>query len=446
MSGFSSPTECFGMRRRFGGAALILACMLGGALPANAQERAAATGSHQNKPATALQSVVVTGTRALDRTEADSLAPIDVLTREDLASTGAPDLDSALRILLPAFNFPQPSINGDTDATQPAQLRGLSPDQVLVLINGKRQHTTAQVMVTAPLAIGRGSSPVDLSAIPINAIARIEVLRDGAAAQYGSDAIAGVINIILKRGAEHGSFNAGYGQHDGAQGKTWRSGADGGFKLGDAGWVHLAANYLNQDATNHAAPDRRYPGDPTYDTVTVRYGLPREIARQAAVNMAYRFGPHATLYGFSVFNKRDVRVGESFRAVSTYADTNPAAAARYPRGFLPIQVSAIRDDNSVLGVRGELAGWHYDVSADSGGNHVKAHTAHTLNFALGAASPTSFYTGTLALRQNELNADFKREFDMPWEAPLTLAWGLAYRHEKYNIKPGAAASYTGSGG
>lgn len=222
------------------------------AAPALAQDTSGQVGSAQKKPPSTLQTIIVTGTRAFDRSAADSLAPIDILTPKELMSTGAPDLTTALRTLLPSFNFPQPSITDATDATQPAQLRGLAPDETLVLINGKRQHTTAIVNVNG--TIGRGSSPVDLSAIPINAIERIEVLRDGAAAQYGSDAIAGVINIILKGGADHGGANVSYGVHDGGH-ATWQGGADGGVRLGNNGWMHLSANYLNQDPTNHAGPD-----------------------------------------------------------------------------------------------------------------------------------------------------------------------------------------------
>lgn len=428
-------------------AASLTCALLGAVPPASANNAAtrASSGQPTNSHATTLHAVVVTGTRAADRTAADSMAPIDVLTQADLATTGAPDLAQALRVLLPAFNYPQPSINGSTDSTQPAQLRGLSPDQVLVLVNGKRQHTTSISMVSAPLAIGRGASPVDLSAIPLNAIARVEVLRDGAAAQYGSDAIAGVINIILKGGAGHGSAATGYGLHDGSQGRTWRSGADGGFHLGEAGWLRLSANYVNQMPTQHADVDWRYPGDPIYGKDSVRYGLPRLVARMAAVNAEYRLGEHAALYGFTLFNQRETTVGEAFRAVSTYAATHPAAVAVYPQGFLPMIHSAIRDDNEVVGLRGRIAGWHYDLSVDTGGNHWKPRTLNSFNFALGAASPTDFYTGTLAIRQNAYSLDLSRDVLLGDAAWLSVAWGLASRHEKFSIKTGDAASMVGTG-
>lgn len=427
--------------RRTAIAASICAALL--ASPAFAQTTSDQGATAQDKQPATLQTIVVTGTRAFDRTAADSLAPIDVLTPRDLASTGAPDLTTALRTLLPSFNFPQPSLTDATDATQPAQLRGLSPDETLVLINGKRQHTTAILNVNGSL--GRGSSPVDLSAIPINAIERIEVLRDGAAAQYGSDAIAGVINIILKGGADHGSANVGFGRYDGGQGDTWRGGADGGVHLGQNGWVHLSANYINQDPTNHAGPDIRYPDDPTYDTVTFHYGLPKLIAKQTAINAQYNLGDSATLYAFSLFNKRDVSAGGFFRSLSQYDADNPAAVAMYPDGYLPIEHSAIRDDTTVLGIKGDAGSWHYDISGTTGGSHWKLHTTDTFNYSLGAQSPGAFYIGTLTIRQNEFNADFSRDFDAGWYHPLTLAWGLAYRHENFAIKHGDAASFAGAG-
>lgn len=408
--------------------------------PALAQN-SQATDNDQDQP-TQLEQVVVTGTRALGRTVADSLAPIDILTPQDLKATGATSLTVALRTLLPSLNFPQPSLTDATDATKPAQLRGLSPDHTLVLINGKRQHTTAMINVNG--ALGRGSSPVDLSAIPMVAIDHIEVLRDGAAAQYGSDAIAGVINIILK-GGTGGSANVSVGQYDGGQGFTWQAAGDTGFALGDSGWIHVAASYKKQDPTNHAGPDIRYPGDPTYNTVTFHYGLARLETKQAAVNMKYSFSPQAELYGFTVFNQRTVHAGGFFRAVSGYKDSQPAAYAVYPEGFRPIENSAIRDDTIVFGLRGDLGGWRYDLSAATGGSHWKLHTTDTFNYSLGAASPTHFYIGTLTKRQNLLNLDFSKSLYYGDYSMLTIAWGAAYRHEEFTIKQGDPASYFGAG-
>lgn len=391
-----------------------------------------------------LETVVVTGTRELDRTVATSLSPIDVLTPAALAATGAPDLATALRALLPSFNFPQPSIADATDASQPAQLRGLSPDETLVLIDGKRLHTTAIVNVND--TIGRGSSPVDLSAIPLSAVDHIEVLRDGAAAQYGSDAIAGVINIILKHGPRGGSAELTGGRYLEGDGRTAQAGADGGIALGPAGWVRASVDTLDQQPTNRSGPDARYPTDPTYGERTFHYGLPALRSQQGAVNLQYDFAPGVQLYAFSVVSHKNVWAGGYFRSLSQYAGSTPAAAAIYPAGFLPIEESTLQDDNEVLGLRGALLGWHYDLSANAGGNTWRLDTANTFNYSLGGASPTDFHVGTLESRETLVNADFKRAFSAGWGADgLLVAWGLESRRERFSIGQGDQASYAGEG-
>lgn len=393
-----------------------------------------------------LQTMVVTGTRVFTRSAVQSLAPIDVLTPQELRSTGAPDLTAALRALLPSINFSQPSNVDATEAVRSVQLRGLSPDEVLVLIDGKRQHTTSTLNVDGE-TYASGTAGVDLNAIPMNAIERIEVLRDGAAAQYGSDAIAGVVNIILKGGARHGEVSVTHGQYSAGDGATWQGGADGGFDLGQKGWVHLTANYQLQDRTNRAGIDPRFPADPTYDTVTMHDGLPLSISKQAAANFQYDLAPHAQVYGFFLFSKRNVSGNGYFRSLSTYEDSTPAAVAVYPDGFLPRENSALLDTSAVVGVRGTtFGGWHYDISANDGANHWKLHTADTFNYSLGAASPTSFYIGTTTLRDQILSADFSNSFTPVWLAnPLHVAWGVAYRDEIYQLKAGDPASYFGAG-
>lgn len=386
---------------------------------------------------------VTTGTNQFDRTVATSLAPIDVLTPADLKATGATNLTSALSILIPSINFPPASVSDASDATQAAQLRGLSPDQVLVLINGKRQHVTSVTNVIA--SIGNGSSPVDFAAIPLNAVDRIEVLRDGAAAQYGSDAIAGVVNIILKGGAKGGTASVTGGQFSKGDGATWQEGADGGFPLGQDGWVHLTANLLHRNPNNRAGPDLREPGASSFGKVTFHLGIPLTKQKQAAINLQYKFSPQVELYAFSIFNKRNVDSGGFFRELSSYADS-PAALAIYPEGYLPVLTSAIRDDTEVLGFRGTVADWHYDVSANTGGSHWKIGTKNSFNYDLGSSSPTRFYAGTTTLRQNVFNADFSRPFTPAiLNNPLTVSWGLEYRQETYGVKNGEFGSYFNSG-
>ena len=217
-----------------------------------------------------LQAVIVTGTRAQNRTDSTSLSPIDVVPASALQSTGSNELSTALARLIPSLNFPRPAATDTTDSQRPAMLRGLAPDEVLVLVDGKRWHTSAMVNVDG--TIGRGSAPVDLNTIPLSAIDHIEVLRDGASAQYGSDALAGVINIILKHGAQGGSVELDGGRFQRGGGKQWQGSANFGIPLnGDKGWLRISLDDGHQDPTNHGGADIRYPqlgrkqvfGDPT---------------------------------------------------------------------------------------------------------------------------------------------------------------------------------------
>ena len=198
-----------------------------------------------------LDTVIVTGTRVSDRTVAESQSPIDIITPEALQATGSTELATALSRALPSLNFPRPALTDGTSGVRPAQLRGLSPDQVLILVNGKRRHVSALVNVNG--TIGRGSSAVDLNAIPVAAIERVEVLRDGASAQYGSDAIAGVVNIVLKGAGEGGSLSLTGGEYSEGDGTQWQLAGDAGLSLAhDGGTVHLAAQVGQQDPTNRS--------------------------------------------------------------------------------------------------------------------------------------------------------------------------------------------------
>src|SRR5690606_1835887 len=185
--------------------ALALLAALAPALAAHAQEPA-----QPRRDATNLDNIIVTGTRVTDRTVAESQSPIDIIGSDALQATGTTELATALARALPSLNFPRPALTDGTSAIRPAQLRGLAPDQVLVLVNGKRRHASSLLNLNG--TIGRGSAPVDLNTIPISAIERVEVLRDGASAQYGSDAIAGVVNVVLKGASEGGSLSLSHGQ------------------------------------------------------------------------------------------------------------------------------------------------------------------------------------------------------------------------------------------
>ncbi|PHV28002.1 TonB-dependent receptor [Janthinobacterium sp. BJB426] len=418
-------------------AASLIACF---SLPMQAQ-------AQQELPAEGeLQSVVVTGTFAKNRRTIDSESPIDILTSRDLQSTGSAELATVLARLLPSMNFPRPTGADGSDAVRPAQLRGLSPDQTLVLVNGKRRYTSAVVNVNGTL--GRGSAPVDLNAIPLAAIDHVEVLRDGAAAQYGSDAIAGVINIILKKGAAGGDIEVGYGQTQERDGKQKSIKGSAGFALGDDGWVRVSAEVADRGPTNRAGRDFSNPLEPRYGQVNLRYGDAESKPATVFINSEYHLGDNLDWYAFGGYGQRDTSAGATWRAglVKNEKGDYITRSSIFPEGFLPIQNSTLTDQSLVTGLRGEAAGWRWDASLNYGSNKFKLDLDNTVNFDLAAASPTHFYVGSLKNEQTVLNLDAAREFPVAYfTGPLTVAVGAEARHEKYTIGAGEKASYTGTG-
>jgi iron complex outermembrane receptor protein len=398
----------------------------------------------QDSAAAPLQSVVVTGTRSLNRRTLDSESPVDVIGSKELLSTGSGELATVLSRLLPSMNFPRPSGADASDAVRPAQLRGLSPDQTLVLVNGKRRHASSVVNVNGTL--GRGSAPVDLNAIPLAAIERIEVLRDGAAAQYGSDAIAGVVNIILKKGAEGGEAEVVYGQYDKGDGEQATVRASTGVKLGDDGWLRVAVEAADRNATNRSFPDPRPAAGPRQGTITQRYGDPDSRPRTLFLNSQVRINDNLDWYAFANYGKRETSSAANFRTAYTDETRKTLRTPLYPEGFLPLLDSTSTDTSLVTGLRGELAGWRWDASLNHGRNRFELDVANTVNYSLGATSPTRFYAGELTSTQNLANLDVAREVPVSFmSGPLTVALGLEARHESYEIGAGEANSYVGSG-
>jgi iron complex outermembrane receptor protein len=414
------------------------------------------TGSTQDKNTKQLQQVVVTGTRSTTRTVDDSLAPIDVLTPKDLASTGAGDLATALNRLLPSLDFPHPAINDGNDALRPATLRGLSPDDVLVLVNGKRYHTSS--LVNYNESVGRGSAPVDLNSIPMAAIDHIEVLRDGASAQYGSDAIAGVINIILKGapGAGKNSVDVYGGVMDVGDGAN--NGVEGsvaiplGGELGKApGWARFSWNYQSVMNTNRAEntdptfnyPPRDFINNPyPPPTPYQRYGEPAEKVLQGVLNMEYNLGGGVQLYGNLIMGKRDVTSNGYWRMWNN-PDRNVTAV--YPDGFLPHIVNPTRDYQGTLGLKGQAWGWNWDLSGTYGENNLAFDITNSINTNLyhsTGSSPTSFFSGRYATKLGVLNFDASREFNPSFlKNGMTVAWGVEYKKDEYDVGAGEPASY-----
>nr|MBA3485838.1 TonB-dependent receptor [Lysobacter sp.] len=385
-----------------------------------------------------LDNIIVTGTRVVDRTVAESTAPIDIISSEVLQSTGTTELATALSRLLPSLNFPRLAISDGSDAVRPAQLRGLSPDHTLVLVNGKRYHSGALVNVNGTQ--GRSSSPVDLNTIPVAAIERVEVLRDGASAQYGSDAIAGVINIVLKGSDHGGNIGARAGQYSAGDGRQYGVQANAGFKLGTEGFVHLAAQADQQDQTDRARPFLG-PATPTsapLGRVVQRQGDPEVDSYSASYNARLPVNDALTLYSYGLHTERDTLSNGFFR---------PAGDARnipsiYPNGFLPQINNVSKDYGFVGGLKMSTAGGTgLDFSYTYGSNELTFDIKNTLNRSLGPTSPTEFHAGALEVRQHVLNLDANKLLDWRQEYPLTLSYGVEWRGDVFEQSPGEPLSF-----
>jgi iron complex outermembrane recepter protein len=428
--------------------------------------------------------IIVTGTRRSDRTVTDSTVPIDVIGAEALSRTGLTETARALRDLVPSFNFPQPSITDGTDVIRPATLRGLGPDQTLVLINGKRRHSSALVNLNG--SVGRGSSAVDINLIPTSALSRVEVLRDGAAAQYGSDAIAGVINFQLNEARSGGRLTATYGGHIGSvegvrrvtgvaqsspgvarlapdstlllentgkdrrtnDGETLTIAGNIGLPLGADGFVNLTAEYRDRQPTDRSGYDPRLQYRTNFasgfdsrefgfDRLTHRYGDAKTSDLNLFVNAGIPVGTDIEAYAFASYGQRDGESAGFYRR----ANDSRNIVSIYPNGFLPLINTDIKDLAFTGGLKGESAGWNWDISSQYGRNSVDFRITNTLNASLGAASPTQFQAGGLEYSQWVNNIGLNRDVVVGGIDRMTVAAGLEYRRETFRLRPGEPDSY-----
>ncbi|MEJ0099746.1 MAG: TonB-dependent receptor [Pseudomonadota bacterium] len=396
-----------------------------------------------------LDQVVVTGTRVTTRSRLDTLSPVDVLSATSLQAQGSTELAEALGRLAPSLDFPRPALTDGTDTVRPVTLRGLSPDQTLVLVNSKRAHTSALVNVNG--TVGRGSSATDLNTLPLAAIDRIEVLRDGASAEYGSDAIAGVVNIRLRQAREGGGASVSYGEYDTKvdallesrtehDGKTTSVSGWTGLPLGADGFLTLSGEYRDRDATSRGDLDNRASVTPV--RITSRFGDPKSQDLTFYANAGLPLASGWELYGWAGYQDRDSESAASFRAPNNASNV----LAIYPNGFLPIINPKVKDLSSAVGTRGRLAGWDTDLSLTYGRNRVDYSVKDSINASYGIDSPTSFDAGALVYDQFVLNLGFTRGVDLGLVKPVNFAWGAEARRENYQVIAGELASYdTGHG-
>jgi len=407
------------------------------AVPAVAQDTASSAAGQPDE-----QAIVVTGSRAAPRSALDTVSPVDVLSNQALSQQGTTEIAQALANIAPSIDFPRSAVVDGTDSIRPATLRGLSPDQTLVLVNGVRAHASALVNVNG--SVGRGSSAVDLNTVPSVAIGQIEVLRDGASAQYGSDAIAGVINLRLREARSGGGASVSYGEYLShvqtarddrhvSDGDTTTLNGWVGLPLGAEGFLTISGEFLDRNPTNRSDIDPRVQPP----RVRARFGDPEVDQYTGFVNAGIPLAADGwQLYGWTGYQYRD-STSAAFNRPSNNVNNVPAI---YPDGFLPKIDVRSHDLNSAVGLRGDVSDWNVDLNISYGRNRLDFRTQDSLNATYGAQSQTDFYDGALIYDQWVTGLDVTREVPVG-SGSLNVAWGAEYRREGYRIIAGEPASY-----
>jgi iron complex outermembrane recepter protein len=349
--------------------------------------------------------------------------------------------------------------------TLQAKLRGLSPNDVLVLVDGKRRHTTANLAVASGSPY-QGGAGVDLNFIPVDAIDHIEVLTQGAAAQYGTDAIAGVINIILKKNPSGGSVHGTYGSYYGGDGSTNAISANVGLEPYSGAYLNITAEVRNHGHSNVGAIDERvinpanlatYPGSnmtelSNYPYLNMIEGDAETHLKLLSINAGFSFERGTELYGCMTYGRKEANSYENYRLPTKVQYTDPVTGATsfpFPFGFNPREGTEERDYSVTAGLRGWLAEWQWDLSSTYGVDRILLFTLDSANaglFALtGTPTPSNYYDGFLEASQWTTTLDVNRDFDVGLSAPLNVAYGAEYRRATYSIEPGNSASYLNGG-
>lgn len=395
-----------------------------------------------------LTDIVAIGARTGGRTVTQSPVPADVVPAELLENTGALETWEQLRRVVSSVGTPH--IPLADNHMRPVTLRGLAPHHVLVLVNGKRRHP-ASVLLAGPAVAAAAFT--DLNTIPVIAIDRIEVLRDGAAAQYGSDAVAGVINVVTKTGsrtdvaASWGRIYSEEGDRDFRDGRILDLSASVGASTPGGGYVTVSGELRDREGTNRAYPDLRpqyFPGDPRNEagpsiSSWSGDGSARDV--RLLLNLATPISDVIELYGFAGAADRDAAAYDAFFRRPLDPRT---VRAIHPDGFLPEVVSDIGDLSAVAGARGRVGAWSWDLSSGWGGNRVAYSVLNSNNTSLGAESPTGFRAGSVAARQWTTNLDLSRMVHLG-ELPVSLSGGAELRVDRFRIEAGEPDSWRDGG-
>ena len=436
----------------------ILALVL--AVPGSLIPGAAASAQEPDTLFTVLEGIeVVVGSRAGVADPATLVVPVDIYGAEEIARLGEVDLAEVLGRIAPSFNSTRFSA-GDGAALHAATLRGMNPDQVLVLVNGKRRHGVAFAKLLA--VSGYGTTGTDLRAIPVHAIKRIEVLREGAASQYGSDAIAGVINVVLKDDASGVNATTYLGRTSRGDGMRLLTSANAGVPLG-RGFLNLTVEAARQEVTNRAgaAPTCFGPSE-SYGPCAgggkviplQRNGEPDYRGAGLMLNAAIPVGESGEFYAFGGYSDREAVSDGLYRK----ADWVPRTVSHvYPDGFFPLEESALTDRSAVAGLRGDVGEWGGDLSFGFGEGRFGFGAANSINPSYAAeylannpaadgasiaanAGPSDVFSGGLNVRQLTFNADVTREVEVI-STPAFLALGGVFRRDSYWMESGDRASY-----
>lgn len=387
------------------------------------------------------------------------LKPGIVITFDQIDHMGYTETSRVIQYILPSFNSSVSTVSDGSDLVRPATLRGMQPDQVLVLINGKRRHNSALLHVNG--SVGRGTSGVDLNAIPVNAIDRIEILQDSASSRYGSDAVAGVINIILKSDSDTTRVRLFEGQTFQSDGKTLVGSVFHGLSIGDKGYFNLAAQYRTRGLMNRAGEDSRQifnyleqvygmpalrsgtldPREQTYDRLNHRYGEPKSQDHYFFVNSEIPLSDREQFYLFGGFSNTQKETG-MFNRLPSQSRTN---ILLFPEGHMPLMTGGILDVSLALGYRRQFSNWQLEAGLSGGLNRFALDMANSANSSLGVASPTEAELGALQYAQSAFTLDLDGSTDVGLASPLDIGLGLEVRLENYQIDQGEIASWVDGG-
>lgn len=432
------------MRTITAGGTAGLALLAG--MPALAQQQAQGVADDDRGPR--IEEIVTIGTRVAGRTATQSSVPVDIIDAGQLQDNGFTEFGPMLQALAPSFNFTRTAISDGSDIFRPATLRGLGPDQVLVLVNGKRRHHRSLLSLTG--TVGEGASGTDFNAIPTAAMGSVEILRDGAAAQYGSDAIAGVININLKSTVDEFRVTSQIGQTYESDGDSLQVQANGGVSLGDGGYLNATVEYRNTDSTNRADIS------PFFGDVRFQHGDPDAEAVLVWYNLGLPINESVEFYAFGGYSNAEALGAGFFRFPTNAARAVPQAL---PEGFLPRDFNESEDISVSTGLRGDFAdGWSWDLSSVFGRNRYDLSVRDAPNVSLAAdflrmnpdatdaeiaanLGPTEGFSFGLRLRQLTLNGDISGGIEDVLPDTLYVAFGAEWRQDKFEIIPGQFESF-----